>query len=136
MTWTPAPFVDGQIDLGAHYSGAYDSVAYARVVLQADTATTLHLAMGSDDGLAVFLGGKRVFAHDVLRGLKRGEDEVELPLVAGRNELLFKVTQAGGDFGLAVDARVRGLGKVRAGRRSLDVRAWSRWAPATNRGRR
>ena len=112
VTWTPAPFVDGQIDLGAHYSGAYDVVAYARLVLQADQATTLHLAMGSDDGLAVFLGGKRVFAHDVLRGLKKGEDEVEVPLVAGRNELLFKVTQAGGDFGLAVDARVRGLGKV------------------------
>ena len=112
VTWTPAPFVDGQIDLGAHYSGAYDVVAYARLVLQADRATTLHLAMGSDDGLAVFLRGKRVFAHDVLRGLKRGEDEVEVPLVAGRNELLFKVTQAGGDFGLAVEARVRGLGKV------------------------
>ena len=112
VAWTPAPFVDGQIDLGAHYSGAYDSVAYARVVLQAERATTLHLAMGSDDGLAVFLRGKRVFAHDVLRGLKRGEDEVELPLAAGRNELLFKVTQAGGDFALAVDARVRGLGRV------------------------
>ena len=105
VTWKTAPLADGRIDLGGHYSGAYDVVAYARLVLQADRPTTLHLAMGSDDGLAVFLGGKRVFAHDVLRGLKRGEDEVELPLEAGRNELLFKVTQAGGDFGLAVDAR-------------------------------
>ncbi len=84
----------------------------ARVVLQADRATTLQLSMGSDDGLAVFLNGKRVFAHDVLRGLKKGEDEVEVPLAAGRNEIVFKVTQAGGDFGLAVDARVLGLGKV------------------------
>jgi lysophospholipase L1-like esterase len=112
VKWAPAPFVDGRIDLGAHYAGAYDVVAYARVVLQADRPTTLHLAMGSDDGLAVFLRGERVFAHDVLRGLKPGEDEVELPLVAGRNELLFKVTQAGGDFGLAVEARVLGLGRV------------------------
>jgi lysophospholipase L1-like esterase len=113
VAWTSAPFADGQIDLGAHYSGAYDVVAYARLVLQADQATTLHLAMGSDDGLAVFLRGKRVFAHDVLRGLKKGEDEVEVPLAPGRNELLFKVTQAGGDFGLAVEARVRGLGQVK-----------------------
>jgi hypothetical protein len=112
VAWKPAPLVDGRIDLGKHYSGAYDVVAYARVVLQADRKTTLHLAMGSDDGLAVFLGGRRVFAHNVLRGLRRGEDEVEVPLAAGRNELLFKVTQAGGDFGLAVDARVRGLGRV------------------------
>jgi lysophospholipase L1-like esterase len=112
VAWRTAPFADGQIDLGAHYTGAYDSVAYARVVLQADRATTLHLSMGSDDGLAVFLNGRRVFAHDVLRGLKKGEDEVEVPLAAGRNQLLFKVTQAGGDFGLSVDARVRGLGQV------------------------
>jgi lysophospholipase L1-like esterase len=112
VAWRPAQFVDGRIDLGAHYSGAYDVVAYARLVLHADRATTLHLAMGSDDGLAVFRGGERVFAHDVLRGLRRGEDEIELPLVAGRNELLFKVTQGGGDFGLAIDARVRGLGTV------------------------
>jgi hypothetical protein len=112
VKWTPAAFTDGQIDLGAHYSGAYDVVAYARLVLQADRATTLHLSMGSDDGLAVFLGGKRVFAHDALRSLRKGEDEVEVPLAAGRNVLLFKVTQAGGDFGLAVEARVRGLGKV------------------------
>jgi lysophospholipase L1-like esterase len=112
VTWRPAPLVDGRIDLGAQYSGAYDVVAYARLVLQADRVTTLHLAMGSDDGLAVFRGGERVFAHDVLRGLKRGEDEIELPLVPGRNELLFKVTQGGGDFGLAIEARVRGLGKV------------------------
>lgn len=42
VAWMPAPFVDGRIDLGAHYSGAYDVVAYARVVLQAERATTLH----------------------------------------------------------------------------------------------
>jgi hypothetical protein len=112
VKWTPAPFANGRIDLGAHHSGAYDVVAYARVVLRADRATTLHLAMGSDDGLAVFLRGKRVFAHDVARGLRPGEDDLELPLLAGRNELLFKVTQAGGDFGLAVTARVLGRGRV------------------------
>jgi lysophospholipase L1-like esterase len=112
VPWTPAPFVDGRIDLGARFSGAYDVVVYARLVLQADRATTLHLAMGSDDGLAVFRGGERVFAHDVLRGLKPGEDEIELPLAAGRNELLFKVTQAGGGFALAIDASVRGQGRV------------------------
>ena len=112
VPWRSVPFTDDRVDLGAHYSGAYDVVAYARVVLQADKPATLLLAMGSDDGLAVFLGGRRVFAHDVLRGMKPGEDEAEVPLAAGRNELLFKVTQAGGDFGLAVTARVLGRSKV------------------------
>jgi hypothetical protein len=59
------------------------------------------------------LNGRRVFAHDVLRGLKPGEDETEVALDAGRNELLFKVTQGGGQFALAVEAQVRGRGQVR-----------------------
>ena len=113
VRWTKAPFTDGQIDLGARFSGANDVIAYARVVLEADRPTLLHLSMGSDDGLAVFAGGRRVFAHDVMRSLKPGEDEADVPLVAGRNELLFKVTQAGGGFALAVEAQVRGQGKVR-----------------------
>jgi lysophospholipase L1-like esterase len=113
VSWTAAPFVDGQIDLGARFAGASNVVAYARVVVEAERPTLLHLAMGSDDGLAVFVSGKRVFAHDVLRGLRPGEDESDVPLAAGRNELLFKVTQAGGGFALAVDAQVRGPAKVR-----------------------
>jgi lysophospholipase L1-like esterase len=112
VTWTRAPFANGQIDLGPHFARSTQVVAYARVVLEADRACTLHLAMGSDDGLAVFANGRRVFAHDVLRSLKPGEDEAEVPLAAGRNELLFKVTQAGGDFGLAVEARVLGRARV------------------------
>jgi lysophospholipase L1-like esterase len=113
VAWRRAVFAKGQIDLGKEYDNAMDVVAYARVVLEADRACPLHLAMGSDDGLAVFLNGRRIFAHDVLRGLTPGEDETEAALAAGRNELLFKVTQAGGDFALAVDAGVRGKATVK-----------------------
>jgi hypothetical protein len=48
-----------------------------------------------------------------MRSLKPGEDELDVPLVAGRNELLFKVTQGGGGFALAVQAQVLGQGSVR-----------------------
>jgi hypothetical protein len=113
VVWTSAPLADGKLDLGLHFPGATNVAAYVRVVLEAEEAATLHLALGSDDGLAVFLGGRRVLARDVMRGLRPGEDEVELDLVPGRNEVLFKVTQGGGDFGLAVEAHVRGKGKVR-----------------------
>jgi lysophospholipase L1-like esterase len=112
VTWTPAPVVNGQIDLAAHFTGASNVVSYALLVLEADRATTVHLALGSDDGVAVFLGGRRVFAHDVMRALHPGEDELDLPLAAGRNQVLFKVTQGGGGYGLAVDAQVRGKAKV------------------------
>jgi lysophospholipase L1-like esterase len=112
VAWTRVPLEDGQLDIGARFAGATNVVAYARVTLEADRAALLHLSLGSDDGLAVFAGGRRLLARDVMRGLKRGEDEVDVPLAAGRNEILFKVTQGGGGFALAVEAQVRGLGTV------------------------
>lgn len=113
VAWASAPFVDGQLDLGARFTGATNVVAYVRLTLEADRATLLHLALGSDDGLAVFLGGRRLLARDVMRGLKRGEDELEVALPAGQSQLLFKVTQGGGGFALSVEAQVRGAGTVR-----------------------
>ena len=44
----------------------------------------------------------------------RGVSELLVELARGRHELLFKVTQEGGDFGLAVEAQVYGRAHVRA----------------------
>jgi lysophospholipase L1-like esterase len=112
VEWREARLEGGQIDLGAHYTGASNVVAYARVDVEADADCALHLSMGSDDGLAVFLDGHRVFANDVMRSLRPGTDELLIELTEGRHELLFKVTQGGGDFGLAVEAQVYGEGHV------------------------
>jgi hypothetical protein len=116
VEWRNAPFEAGRIDLGARYTGASNVVAYARVDLEADADCALHLSMGSDDGLAVFLDGRRVFANDVRRGLRPGQDQVLVDVARGRHQLLFKVTQEGGDFGLAVEARVYGTAHVRTAR--------------------
>jgi hypothetical protein len=114
VEWREAGFENGRIDLGAQYAGASNVVAYALVPLEADADCGLHLSMGSDDGLAVFLDGKRIFAKDVRRGLRPGEDELLVELARGRHELLFKVTQEGGDFGLAAEAQVYGTARVHA----------------------
>jgi lysophospholipase L1-like esterase len=113
VAWTRVPLEDGVVDIGARFAGATEVVAYARVTLEADRATLVHLSLGSDDGLAIFAGGKRLLARNVMRGLRKGDDEVDVPLAAGRNELLFKVTQGGGGFALAVAAQVSGGGSVR-----------------------
>lgn len=114
VEWQEARLEGGQIDLGAEYIGASNVVAYARLDVEADADCALHLSMGSDDGLAVFLDGSRVFANDVMRSLQPGTDELLVELTEGRHELLFKVTQGGGDFGLAVEAQVYGEGHVRS----------------------
>ena len=54
-------------------------------------------------------GGKGV---NVARALKAGQDEAEVALVPGPNDILFMVTQGAGDYALDVEAEVRGTTKV------------------------
>ncbi len=108
VLWKTVPLENGRIDLGAHFNGQTDIVSYSRVILQADKAVTLRLSMGSDDGLAVILNGRRVFSHDIRRPLRAGEDETAVRLLPGRNELLFMVTQGVGGYALSVEAEIIG----------------------------
>jgi hypothetical protein len=112
VAWKVVPFENGALDLSRHLDGPTNVVSYTRLRLDASSACTLHLSMGSDDGLAVVVNGKRVFAHDVARALKAGQDEAEVALVPGPNDILFMVTQGAGDYALDVEAEVRGTTKV------------------------
>ena len=49
--------------------------------------------IGSDDTLTVWVNGEKIFAKNVLRGCRVGEDKMMLPLKAGRNQLLMKICQ-------------------------------------------
>jgi hypothetical protein len=113
VEWTVVPFEKGVLDLGKHLKAPTDVVSYVRVSLEAESSSVLHLALGSDDGIVVLVNGKSVFEHDVARSLKPGEDETEVDLSAGLNELLFKVTQGAGHYALSVEAETRGKARVR-----------------------
>ena len=56
------------------------------------------LALGSDDGVVVWLDGKRAHTNLVPRGYSSREDRVPIRLKAGRNALLLKITQGGGGW--------------------------------------
>jgi hypothetical protein len=71
------------------------------------------LILGSDDGISVFAEGRRVFAHNIFRGLNLGDDQTDVDLKPGRNTILLRVTQGGGAWGLAVKAQILGEAKVR-----------------------
>ena len=59
----------------------------------------LELALGSDDGLQVFVNGTRVFEHRIDRGVMRDQEHVKIPLQAGANALVCKVVNTGGTGG-------------------------------------
>jgi hypothetical protein len=99
--WAPVPPATirdpGIVDLLKVYGGD-NRCAYARTTVQTPAAQTVRLELGSDDGVRVWLNDVLVHDRDVARGFTLNEDTVVLPLQAGDNVLLLKITQGSGDW--------------------------------------
>ena len=64
--------------------------------IYAPTARTLDLSFGSDDGIVVYLNGHKVHENQTNRGAAPDQDRVSLTLAPGRNFLVCKVVNTGG----------------------------------------
>jgi len=94
--------------------------AYALTFSDSDRQKTGFLSLGSDDAVAVWLNGKPIFEHKVLRGYEKNQDLVPIQLKKGRNVLLAKITQAGGGWAFGarlLDARKHIMTGVEIGRK-------------------
>ncbi|MBA3685833.1 MAG: SGNH/GDSL hydrolase family protein [Planctomycetes bacterium] len=105
--WQRVPFT-GVMDFQPVLGVNDNCVVHARLLLDADRACSLRLILGSDDGLVVTVNGVQALSKNVGRGLRPGDDSVDVPLLKGRNHLLFRVSQGVGGYGLAIDAKVLG----------------------------
>ena len=66
-------------------------MAYAASEIVMPEAASALLALGSDDGVKVWLNGEKVHDRWALRGLETDADLVPLQLKKGTNRLLLKV---------------------------------------------
>ncbi|HCE46680.1 MAG TPA: hypothetical protein DET40_24295 [Lentisphaeria bacterium] len=107
----------GRIDFQRELGKVENVVAYARIVLKSAKAGKMHLDIGSDDGMTLFVNGvKVVSSKNVMRGLKPGEDQVDVNLVQGNNVLLFKVFQGNWAYELQFSATAEpGMDLVQVG---------------------
>ncbi len=81
------------------YEGrVYDTVAYAMIFLHSPDARTAQIALGSDDGVRVWLNGTRVHDNQVGRAYSPRQDRFPVELRAGRNVLCIRIDQQGGDW--------------------------------------
>jgi sugar phosphate isomerase/epimerase/HEAT repeat protein len=94
---------DGRVDLSQTLGGD-NRCAYLRCLVRAPAAVDAVVALGSDDGVKVWLNGAVVHDKNVPRPFTWCEDAVPVKLVQGSNHLLVKVTQGGG--GWMVNARL------------------------------
>lgn len=89
-----------ELDFTALFDRKENAVAYAHVYVHSGTDQDAALWAGSDDGLAVWVNGRRVWNNPVARGVTPDEDRVPIHLKAGWNRLLLKVDQGGRGWGL------------------------------------
>jgi len=100
-----------QIDcakLGSQLKTAGENVIYYfACTLESASDQPATLAIGSDDGIQVWLNGQKVHQNLVTRALTAGEDKVKVQLKPGRNLLLLKLDQGNGNGGMTLSAEAR-----------------------------
>ena len=102
VTWTPTKTrEDGLLRLNLALPNAPRyAVAYALTYAYSKNARLADLLVGSDDQVAVWINGKEVHRNNVSRGAYPDSDIVSCELNAGWNEVLCKIGQGGGGWGL------------------------------------
>ncbi|HZN59072.1 MAG TPA: hypothetical protein VFD71_13420 [Planctomycetota bacterium] len=98
---------DGKVDLREVFQRSNDVCAYAYAEIDCARSTEVRLKIGSDDGAAVWLNGKKVISTNSIRAWAADQDSVDAVLEKGKNAILVKITQGGGewDFSLRVTDR-------------------------------
>lgn len=96
LKWTPQPsWADGRVH--ALTGGTGSTYLYRDI----DVPEPRHVRffLGSDDGARLWLNGKEIFSKDVPRGVAPDQDKVTAVLRPGRNSVLFKISNYGGQTG-------------------------------------
>ncbi len=75
-----------------------DCVVYLYHEIAVDQAITLPISLGSDDYIKVWLNGVVVGSDDALRPAAADQDQATLKLKPGKNQLLIKVGNIGGNW--------------------------------------
>jgi hypothetical protein len=114
VNWIHVKSPDGALDLRRFDPTSKQGTIYVKSKLSVKGKRDLELVLQSDDGLEVFVDGKKRASRQEVRTLHSGCDFVPLSLEDGEHELLLKVMNAGDAW--AVRARVRDLTAYRAAR--------------------
>lgn len=106
VSWIPELGGGGSLNFLNEYGGvSAPREAYALVYLRSDSARTLSLSVGADDGFFGWWNGALVLDVSSCQGVNPDQFAADVEVAAGWNSLLFKVYDQGGGWGLA--ARLR-----------------------------
>jgi hypothetical protein len=98
--WREGKFTDGKINSLALFrpQNNFNAAVYLHREIEVSTPTDLPISLGSDDTLTVWLNGQKLLAQNVQRACAPDQARLTLKLRPGKNRLLLKVCQGGGDW--------------------------------------
>jgi hypothetical protein len=100
--WDKYDFPPGsEIDLLPVFEKNTKALIYAYCQIISPDERSVLASMGSNDGIAVFLNGDKLFEIYSKRSVIPDENQVILPLKAGTNHLLLKIDQWQGGWGFS-----------------------------------
>lgn len=94
--WSRYDSPEDVVDLDAAISTEDDVVGYAYCEIEADAAGPCVLALGTNDGVAVWWNGERVWSNPRARTHIADGDLIPVLLERGTNRLLLKIEERGG----------------------------------------
>jgi hypothetical protein len=100
VVWRERDFTDGQIQSLKLFRNENNDQAVVYLYREIDTpgAVEVPVSLGSDDTLSVWLNGAPLWAENVGRAASPDQARLRLKLKPGKNRLLLKVCQGGGDW--------------------------------------
>lgn len=97
---TIRPGANGYVDLAAfHGETGNDSVSYLYKEIESPADQSAELLLGTDDGGAVFLNGKKIYSEKITRAATPEQARVPIKLVKGKNTILLKISNGNNPHG-------------------------------------
>jgi len=119
--WTRRDFQDGLVH---NLQAPTNASTYLYRTLTARANANVIGYFGSDDGIAVWLNGKKVLSNNVSRGAGENQDKVKLRLRKGQNHLLLKIYNRGGGHGFYFSLTGRAKRRRQDPRRTVRDALW------------
>ncbi len=96
IRWTKKNYTDGSINNLQEFGNNCATYLYREI--EVPLPTRLPISLGSDDTLTVWLNGEKILSENVSRSCAPDQNQLVLPLKAGKNVLLLKVCNDTGDY--------------------------------------
>jgi hypothetical protein len=110
IAWKDGKFTDGQVNNLAIFKPEHnsDAVVYVYREIECNKPMDLPISLGSDDTLTVWLNGQKIHAENVQRACAPDQTKLTLKLKEGKNALLLKICQGGGEWAYYFAAKTDG----------------------------